>query len=523
MGRGDKGAADEELRAKLEETQRRLESTSRELVAALGKLHGTSPPRSPARSRHRKHGGAEMVGTCPCGHVGATCVEHAAASFWRSFVLAYMIRAGVAVFTRGIGLMRGKSPRDVLKLEKLIGENHTHYREDAVRLGLFLGSFTGGYHIVRCNMCNRLGFSPKKAAAVAGTLGGLSSLFLKRKKRRTFALYLMARLAQGTYASQKNNNRFHFWGSHWSHGDVLLFAMSSAQVMYAYVMRPDTLDTGFWNFIVRAGPIDKETLGLLKDQCNGKNVDLRPALAAQSVAGAMDAFGPVVGEDVRCVPCQLMHRSTGCPGCALHVAMSAKDTFRKCFPFYLSIHLVPFAILNAAKALRDPIGTVFKATAATVRSTSFISAFVALYMGTACASRRLFHRDHRAMYYFAGIVAAQSLFLEKKSRRAELALYLMPRAFDSFASTVIDKKLLPRVPHAELALFCATAGGLMHLYENEPDTLAGFMRTTIRRFVHRPNAPLPHSASEAMIQAVGDEDSDNDNGSPRAPAVAKAK
>jgi hypothetical protein len=26
-----------------------------------------------------------------------------------------------------------------------------------------------------------------------------------------------------------------------------------------------------------------------------------------------------------------------------------------------------------------------------------------------------------------------------------------------------------------------------------------------------------------MIQAVGDEDSDNDNGSPRAPAVAKAK
>ena len=65
---------------------------------------------------------------------------------------------------------------------------------------------------MRCNMCKRLGFSPKKAAAVAGAMGGLSSLFLKRKKRRTFALYLMARLAQGAYASQKNNNRFHFWG-----------------------------------------------------------------------------------------------------------------------------------------------------------------------------------------------------------------------------------------------------------------------------------------------------------------------
>ena len=177
MGRGDKGASDEELRAKLEETQRRLESTSRELVAALGKLHGSGPS-SPVRSRHRKHGSAEIMGMCPCGHIGATCMEHAATSFWRSFVLAYMVRAGVAVFTRGLGLMRGKSPRDVLKLEKLIGENHTHYREDAVRLGLFLGAFTGGYHIVRCNMCNRLGFSPKKAAAVAGAMGGLSSLFL---------------------------------------------------------------------------------------------------------------------------------------------------------------------------------------------------------------------------------------------------------------------------------------------------------------------------------------------------------
>ena len=116
--------------------------------------------------------------------------------------------------------------------------------------------------------------------------------------------------------------------------------------------------------------------------------------------------------------CQLMHRSTGCPGCTLHMAMSAKDTFRKCFPFYLSIHLVPFVILNAAKALRDPVGTVFKATTATVRSTSFISAFVALYMGTACLSRRIFQRDHRAMYYFAGMSLRSPSSGEEQEGRA---------------------------------------------------------------------------------------------------------
>ena len=44
----------------------------------------------------------------------------------------------------------------------------------------------------------------------------------------------------------------------------------------------------------------------------------------------------------------------------------------------------------------------------------------------------------------------------------------------------------------------------------EPDTLAGFLRDTIRRFVHRPNAPLPKSASEAVLQACDDDDGAED-------------
>jgi hypothetical protein len=70
--------------------------------------------------------------------------------------------------------------------------------------------------------------------------------------------------------------------------------------------------------------------------------------------------------------------------------------------------------------------------------------------------------------------------------------------------------MLPAIPHAELILFCAVSGGLMHLYENEPDTLAGFLKGTIRRFVHRPNAPLPHSASLAMMQVVQEDDEEED-------------
>ena len=103
-----------------------------------------------------------------------------------------------------------------------------------------------------------------------------------------------------------------------------MFALSSAQVMYAYVMRPETLDPGFWNFIVRAGPIDKETLGAVRAQCSGSPVDLSD-LAQYAVPGK-DPKAWTTGERLPCVPCAVMHRDTGCALCASHaVAASAAD------------------------------------------------------------------------------------------------------------------------------------------------------------------------------------------------------
>jgi hypothetical protein len=49
-------------------------------------------------------------------------------------------------------------------------------------------------------------------------------------RRRTFALYLLARVFQCTYNFAKMKGKWHFWGSHWQHGDTLLFALASAQV-----------------------------------------------------------------------------------------------------------------------------------------------------------------------------------------------------------------------------------------------------------------------------------------------------
>ena len=61
-------------------------------------------------------------------------------------------------------------------------------------------------------------------------IAGLTLLFLSKERRRTLALYMLARLAQCAYNSLKQQGQFHFWGSNWAYGDALLFALSSAQV-----------------------------------------------------------------------------------------------------------------------------------------------------------------------------------------------------------------------------------------------------------------------------------------------------
>ena len=61
---------------------------------------------------------------------------------------------------------------------------------------------------------------------------GLTLIFLSKERRRTLALYMLARLAQCLYNSLKQRGLFHFWGSDWAYGDALLFALSSAQVCF---------------------------------------------------------------------------------------------------------------------------------------------------------------------------------------------------------------------------------------------------------------------------------------------------
>lgn len=64
--------------------------------------------------------------------------------------------------------------------------------------------------------------------------------------------------------------------------------------------------------------------------------------------------------------------------------------------------------------------------------------------------RKVSSKDHKLVYWFAGGLSALSVVLEKKSRRAELALYVLPRAGDSLWYILVNRHLLPNIKNAEV-------------------------------------------------------------------------
>ncbi|KAE8721365.1 glutamate dehydrogenase 2-like [Hibiscus syriacus] len=98
-------------------------------------------------------------------------------------------------------------------------------------------------------------------------------------------------------------------------------------------------------------------------------------------------------------------------------------------------------------------------------------------------AQKIASKDHKLVYWVAGALSAFSVLLVKKSRRSELAQYVLPRATESLWYISINRHLLPDVKNAKVALFCACMGGLMYYLEYEPDSMAPFLKGLLRRFL----------------------------------------
>ncbi|GAB9469595.1 hypothetical protein Gpo141_00006869 [Globisporangium polare] len=418
-----------------------------------------------------------------------------------NFLLAYNTRAGIGVLLRIFKFLLKRNFRAVFDLKQLLDEKHLSFRVDAVSFGLFLGWFTGGYRGLRAlaPVLLKKYFAWKQqqevtsqtpeqqqqriekiSALVSGAIAGCALMFVNAKRRRSFALYALTRALQCGYNTAKRNDYWHFWGSDWKFGDVLLFGVSSAQIMYAYVMRPNTLPPEYFRFIQTTGPVELEALTLV--QQSNRHVPIDQKLLWSLIRRKdMKVHFSIPDQVGTAIPCGLLH--CGAESCTMGAVKCFRRAFVKAFPLYLSLFIVPSVVIHFKKFLAHPVRTLSYAVLGATRSNTFMASFVTAYLALVCTHRKLFTGDHRIVYYLAGLGASTTILLEPKSRRSELALYALPRAIDSLFLILRDRKIFTGFRHGEVALFSGSMAFMMYCYEHEKESMSPFLFNIMRRFL----------------------------------------
>ena len=154
---------------------------------------------------------------------------------------------------------------------------------------------------------------------------------------------------------------------------------------------------------------------------------------------------------------------------------------------YTALTFAPALVLRFGRFVREPISSLLRCTRDTFRSTIFLSFFVSGYMGLATGGMRLAcangRKVPRVLWWVAGLLTSASVLIEQKSRRAELGLYVLPRAADSLFRILRDKRYVKSLAHGEAILFAVSVGIITYFHQNERKTVSPMMRALLDRIL----------------------------------------
>ncbi|KAF9907226.1 hypothetical protein EC991_011216 [Linnemannia zychae] len=402
-------------------------------------------------------------------------LKHAILGAIRSGGVSYGAKALVNLCLGMLKLMKGKGSFVKIFMDAFTGA-------DALRFGSFFGMFSFLWKLVNNGLNLYRGTDDRINGAIAGAIAGLA-LFIEAPERRvTFAQQMFIRSMQGVYNAGKYRGQFSF-----RHGDAFLFAIGSAQVMYAYTMHPDTIPKEFFNFMVKTARVPAEALAFNRARVRGFPLDLK------EVRAMVDRFNPTaltlqtvanMSETVDALPCAALHPWVdSCRATNIDRFMGVTKTI---FPVYATLNFVPLVVLRMKRLLKDPVNVLSKTTFNTLRSSVFLAVFVSLYQTQICTHRNLlnagwsFLGNSKYLYWLFGLVCAGSaIMVEQESRRAELAFYVLPKAADSLYRILYRKNWVKGVKHWEVMTFSFAMSLVMSFYQREEQVLSPFVTKMI--------------------------------------------
>ncbi|KAF9339932.1 hypothetical protein BGZ91_004163 [Linnemannia elongata] len=272
------------------------------------------------------------------------------------------------------------------------------------------------------------------------------------------------------------------WGPRWlgSYGAVAVFVLACTEIMFSWMYEPQRLPGPYAFWITKMARMDKRLLDTLRGVRTGEIQFKRvnPPHVHNLLTGLCEDLGldPQMGDFAlrSRLPCEVVHQGIT-KSCEVHTGYRWIQGFMVSTGIYLPVHLLPALLSPKAffKRLQEnPVATVSSTLLATARSSAFLATYIALIWYGICTWRSKVmpitmrvtgkrYTSNVVDYIYGPLLGAFmcgfSVLVEKPHRRAEMALYVLPRAIYSMWSRIMAGRLSRKVEMTGEALMYAVS------------------------------------------------------------------
>ncbi|KAI8929719.1 hypothetical protein BC831DRAFT_259132 [Entophlyctis helioformis] len=334
------------------------------------------------------------------------------------------------------------------------------------------------------------------AAAVLSSTAAFA--LIHPSSRLDFALFVLVRTVDSVCTS-------HYarivalkpsWLPAWllDHGGAIAFQLSCWEIMYSWFYHPTALPSSYTKWITRMGGMDTRLIQMLRDVKSGRVVygrdlghqDYLRDYAAE--LGLPRAMGdPVHGP----IPCLIAHG--GIHGCVNHTVFVWRNGFFDALKLYLPVHILP-ALVFGIRKISTPADLALmlgRSAVGALRSSTFLASFIGIIWATICAGRQFYNRGDRPIGQNLGsFLCGFSIFLERPSRRREMALYTVPKAIEALVTRCVPARWSAGGVHSgrvrytvESAVFSACMCYLLATFKHHPRDVRPALRSLLAFFV----------------------------------------
>ena len=410
----------------------------------------------------------------------------------KGFILGWLGKVGINLLYPILNLVRGRK----------LGLTRELVLFDAREYGLFMGSILAIYNATMFETAKYVKHvEPLRRfrGALAGVLGGLSLLWVPHDKRWPIVLFSLVR------ALELQALLAHKAGlvPGVPHSDVALMCAASASMLHSWIYHPKTLDAAYMGFLQKQSQKSTAVRQMLGDMFAGKPIDLAALNKERAQLGqALLASATDYDEQPTRL---LLHPGVSGP---LNTVRFFAKALAFAVPVYLPVFSVPILLFYPQLLLKRPVETARRVLEGVARSSLFLSLYTTGGFNTIILLRNMgltYANTGRAahlIFALAGVVGGASTFVEKKSRRIELALYVLTKAIEGRWNQVVQAGFKPW-KNGDVLVFMYCFAVIAHAYTSHRElmrsTYSGLMSKFFDHDERHEFYSMPRILSEQLI------------------------